>query len=89
MIRRPPRSTLFPYTTLFRSYNNKLSQARAQSCVDYLIDKGVDKSRLVAKGYGEKQLIVSDAEIEKLTSEVEKEEGHQKNRRTEFKIIKN
>src|SRR2546422_6606325 len=25
MIRRPPRSTLFPYTTLFRSYNNKAS----------------------------------------------------------------
>src|SRR5256885_9506490 len=24
MIRRPPRSTLFPYTTLFRSYPNKL-----------------------------------------------------------------
>src|SRR2546430_11235404 len=23
MIRRPPRSTLFPYTTLFRSYTNK------------------------------------------------------------------
>src|SRR5258708_25159138 len=23
MIRRPPRSTLFPYTTLFRSYNNQ------------------------------------------------------------------
>jgi hypothetical protein len=22
MIRRPPRSTLFPYTTLFRSYHN-------------------------------------------------------------------
>src|SRR2546421_6022242 len=22
MIRRPPRSTLFPYTTLFRSFNN-------------------------------------------------------------------
>src|SRR5688572_32626285 len=25
MIRRPPRSTLFPYTTLFRSANGKLS----------------------------------------------------------------
>src|SRR2546427_6085243 len=25
MIRRPPRSTLFPYTTLFRSRNNRLS----------------------------------------------------------------
>src|SRR5690554_7549083 len=23
MLRRPPRSTLFPYTTLFRSYNNQ------------------------------------------------------------------
>src|SRR3712207_8611299 len=29
MIRRPPRSTLFPYTTLFRSARNK----RAQSAV--------------------------------------------------------
>src|SRR2546425_3899718 len=27
MIRRPPRSTLFPYTTLFRSIHNDLSQA--------------------------------------------------------------
>src|SRR5256885_11074798 len=28
MIRRPPRSTLFPYTTLFRSPVNRLSRAR-------------------------------------------------------------
>src|SRR5260221_8939500 len=27
MIRRPPRSTLFPYTTLFRSYALSLSQS--------------------------------------------------------------
>src|SRR3712207_8928009 len=26
MIRRPPRSTLFPYTTLFRSYSKGLSK---------------------------------------------------------------
>src|SRR5260370_30195886 len=26
MIRRPPRSTLFPYTTLFRSFNQILKQ---------------------------------------------------------------
>ncbi len=71
------------------AYNNKLSQARAQSCVDYLVSKGVDKSRLIAKGYGETQLVITDAEIEKLTSEVAKEEAHQKNRRTEFKIIEN
>src|SRR5256885_12138287 len=28
MIRRPPRSTLFPYTTLFRSLDNFLRRAR-------------------------------------------------------------
>src|SRR5438105_7575900 len=30
MIRRPPRSTLFPYTTLFRSFNGDLSDALAK-----------------------------------------------------------
>src|SRR3989442_8921619 len=29
MIRRPPRSTLFPYTTLFRSIEDFLRRARA------------------------------------------------------------
>src|SRR2546430_11991837 len=29
MIRRPPRSTLFPYTTLFRSRNEQLADAQA------------------------------------------------------------
>src|SRR3712207_9565057 len=30
MIRRPPRSTLFPYTTLFRSISRPLSSGQAQ-----------------------------------------------------------
>lgn len=71
------------------AYNKNLSQQRAQSCVDYLVEKGVTKSRLIAKGYGESQLLMTDEEIEKLTSEMAKEEAHQKNRRTEFKIIEN
>ena len=33
--------------------NQSLSQKRAQSVVDYLIEKAIDKERLVAKGYGE------------------------------------
>src|SRR3712207_8713693 len=36
MIRRPPRSTLFPYTTLFRSADNKDG---ARKLISYLLDK--------------------------------------------------
>jgi outer membrane protein OmpA-like peptidoglycan-associated protein/YHS domain-containing protein len=68
-------------------YNEDLSQKRAQSCVDYLIGKGISKARLIAKGYGETMLIKTDAEIAKLKFEDEKEAAHQENRRTEFKIL--
>src|SRR2546429_1677101 len=32
MIRRPPRSTLFPYTTLFRSSPWRMERCRERSC---------------------------------------------------------
>ena len=60
------------------AYNNKLSQNRAQSAVDYIVSKGIEKDRLVAKGYGETRLIIKKAQTE---------EEHQKNRRTEFTIL--
>ena len=59
-------------------YNMVLSDKRANSAVRYIISQGIDKSRLTAKGYGETQLIVLDAQTE---------EQHQVNRRTEFKIL--
>ncbi|MBX2960624.1 MAG: PD40 domain-containing protein [Flavobacteriales bacterium] len=68
-------------------YNEDLSQKRAQSCVDYLIKAGIATDRLVSKGYGEQKLIITDAEIAKLKFEDEKEDAHQQNRRTEFKIL--
>lgn len=37
------------------AYNLDLSQRRAKSCVDYLVSKGIDPSRLIPKGYGETQ----------------------------------
>jgi outer membrane protein OmpA-like peptidoglycan-associated protein len=60
------------------AYNLDLSQRRAQSAVDYMVSKGIAADRLVAKGYGETQLIIKDAKTE---------EEHQTNRRTEFKVI--
>jgi peptidoglycan-associated lipoprotein len=69
--------------------NMKLSAARAQSCVDYLVkEKGINPARLVAKGYGKTQLLISDAQIAKAPSQAEKEALHQKNRRTSFKILR-
>lgn len=68
-------------------YNQDLSQRRAQSCVDYLIKNGIGADRLVSKGYGEEKLLISDAEIAKLKFDDEKEDAHQQNRRTEFKIL--
>jgi outer membrane protein OmpA-like peptidoglycan-associated protein len=62
-------------------YNLDLSQKRAQSAVDFLIEHGVRTERLVPVGYGESKLAV---ECECTTcSETE----HQKNRRTTFKIL--
>src|SRR5258705_9434934 len=37
MIRRPPRSTLFPYTTLFRSRPSVASAARSSSVAHYRV----------------------------------------------------
>src|SRR2546428_1126393 len=37
MIRRPPRSTLFPYTTLFRSYEIYFWRSRAGLEVDFVL----------------------------------------------------
>lgn len=67
--------------------NMKLSQARAQSCVNYLESKGIPAARMVAKGYGETRLRISDAQIAKMKTEEEKEAAHQKNRRTEFSVL--
>jgi outer membrane protein OmpA-like peptidoglycan-associated protein len=63
--------------------NDKLSQQRAQSVVDYLINKGIDKNRLVARGYGKSKPIAPNSNPDGSDNP----EGRQKNRRTEFKII--
>ena len=63
------------------SYNLKLSQRRAESAVKYIIEHGIEASRIKAKGYGETQLINGCSDGVDCS-----EEAHQENRRTEFKI---
>ena len=63
-------------------FNLALSQKRAKAAVDYIISKGINKSRLKAVGYGESRLLNNCKNDAPCT-----EEEHAKNRRTEFKIV--
>jgi outer membrane protein OmpA-like peptidoglycan-associated protein/tetratricopeptide (TPR) repeat protein len=62
-------------------YNLALSDRRARSSVQYVISKGIDKSRITGKGYGE-----SEPKVD--CKENCTEEEHAENRRSEFLIIK-
>jgi outer membrane protein OmpA-like peptidoglycan-associated protein len=65
------------------SYNQWLSQQRADAAVQYIISKGIAKRRLTAKGYGETQLVngcKNGVECDDAT--------HEQNRRTEIKITR-
>ena len=57
--------------------NQKLSEQRAKSVVDYLISKGVAKDRLEYKGYAFNQPIADN----------NTPEGRAQNRRVEFKVL--
>ena len=65
-------------------YNQKLSEARAQSCVNYLVSKGVNSEQLVAVGYGEKMPLAPNIKEDGSDNP----EGREKNRRIEFKVLK-
>ncbi len=58
--------------------NVKLSQARAESVMKYLVSKGIEATRITAKGFGASKPVADNAA----------EEGRSKNRRTSLKVIK-
>ncbi len=65
-------------------FNMSLSQQRANSVVNYLVSKGISRSRLSSKGYGESRL------TNRCSNNVDCSEAeHKRNRRTEFRIINN
>jgi len=60
------------------SANQKLSEARAKSVMEYLVQKGIENNRLSAVGFGEERPVDSNDTFE----------GRQKNRRVEFIVVK-
>jgi peptidoglycan-associated lipoprotein len=82
--------------------NNSLSQKRADVCVQYLIDNGIESDRLVAVGMGESEPytiekkdgrfkegdVLTQSYIKKIRFKKNKEKAHQYNRRTSFKVLR-
>lgn len=58
-------------------YNQKLSERRARAVVNYLIEKGLDRDRLTAEGFGESNPVASN----------DTEEGRQRNRRVQVRML--
>ncbi|MGW1453917.1 OmpA family protein [Salegentibacter agarivorans] len=63
-------------------YNMGLSERRAASTLEYLVEKGIDRSRLTSKGYGESMPLNDCTEPTGCTNE-----QYAKNRRSEFTIM--
>lgn len=63
-------------------FNQKISDGRAKASAEYLFKRGISRSRIEYKGYGETQLINQCADGVECS-----EEDHAKNRRTEIKIL--
>src|SRR2546430_12650896 len=71
MIRRPPRSTLFPYTTLFRSHDSRIQRFLGKfPFLDHLADRVLLHANHIT-ALGPEQLCDSHARSEEHTSELQ------------------
>ncbi|MBK8493720.1 MAG: OmpA family protein [Chitinophagaceae bacterium] len=66
-------------------YNMTLSDNRARSVMDYILSKGIAKTRIISQGYGETKPVAGNSHADGSDNP----EGRQLNRRVEFKILKN
>jgi len=74
-------------TRTYKGGNKELSQLRAQSCVNYLIQRGIDAARLVPVGRGADEPVITMDVIKKMATKEEQEAAHQRNRRTDLKVL--
>ncbi len=69
-------------------YSRRLDQARGNAVRRFLIERwGIAPDRVTAKGYGYLQPLIEDSLVQAMATAQEKEAAHQKNRRTEVKIL--
>ena len=59
------------------SYNERLSNRRAKAVFDYMVENGIESSRVVSRGFGESKPIATN----------DTSEGREQNRRVEFRIL--
>jgi OOP family OmpA-OmpF porin len=59
-------------------YNQRLSQQRSESVQQYLVSQGIDRNRLVARGYGESRPVADNST----------DAGRERNRRVEFNVLR-
>src|SRR3712207_8693932 len=71
MIRRPPRSTLFPYTTLFRSLDSSRARHTARSFSTESFPPGRTANRIEAERSRTSQAVRSRSRSEEHTSELQ------------------
>lgn len=67
-----------------KAYNLDLSDRRAKSCLDYLVSKGIDATRMTSKGYGFSKPVA----LNQFKNGKDNPNGRKLNRRTEFKVTK-
>ena len=65
------------------AFNMKLSQKRADEIVNYVIKQGIEKERIIGKGYGFSVPVAPN----KFDDGTDNPDGRAMNRRTEFKVI--
>src|SRR2546422_3210851 len=71
MIRRPPRSTLFPYTTLFRSTLSLHDALPIQTVLDAIGEHELDRDAIGGRGGDVPQRLVVAVRSEEHTSELQ------------------
>ncbi len=75
-------------TRKYKGGNKELSQLRAQSVVNYMVEKGIAADRMTPVGMGPDEPVIAMDVIKKMATTEEKEAAHQKNRRTDFKVLR-